>query len=98
MKGIRPLGPIPQSTFLLQLGLAPRLQKLLDAAPSPDRRADLARGARRLVDPMGMGEQYQVMGLVGGKIAGEVYPFIDDKLSAPEKGSGRMDDGAKGER
>ncbi|KAK8865615.1 hypothetical protein IAR55_000759 [Kwoniella newhampshirensis] len=71
-----PLGPIPQSQFLLSLGLQPRLRKLLDTAP-PERRELLSQGAQRLIDTLGMGSQYQVMGVVNGtdELKQEIYPF-----------------------
>ncbi|WVQ96988.1 hypothetical protein IAU59_004097 [Kwoniella sp. CBS 9459] len=70
------LGPIPQSQFLLSLGLQPRLRKLIDSAPE-DRREDITKGAKRLIDPLGMGAQYQVMGISSGpaEAGQEIYPF-----------------------
>ncbi|WVR05590.1 hypothetical protein IAU60_002609 [Kwoniella sp. DSM 27419] len=69
------LGPIPQSQFLLSLGLQPRLRKLIDSAPE-DRRDDISKAAQRLIDPLGMGAQYQVMGIDSAAAEGsEVYPF-----------------------
>ncbi|WVF70972.1 hypothetical protein IAT40_005768 [Kwoniella sp. CBS 6097] len=70
------LGPIPQSQFLLSLGLQPRLRKLLESAPE-DRKEDIAKGAKRLIDPLGMGAQYQVMGISSGPVdsTSEIYPF-----------------------
>jgi NADH dehydrogenase [ubiquinone] 1 alpha subcomplex assembly factor 7 len=71
-----PLGPISQSQFLLSLGLQPRLNKLLVSAPSDQRRAELRNGAKRLVDTLGMGSQYQALGVVpNDEPAGEAYPF-----------------------
>jgi len=35
---------------------------------------DIQKGAQRLVDPLGMGAQYQVMGIVS-PTKEEVYPF-----------------------
>ena len=69
-----PLGPIPQSQFLLSLGLQPRLDKLVSSASSEERRIDIEKGAKRLVDPLGMGAQYQVMGIIS-TTKEEVYPF-----------------------
>jgi NADH dehydrogenase [ubiquinone] 1 alpha subcomplex assembly factor 7 len=70
----RGLGPISQSNFLLSLGMEPRLQKLLDSASTPERKEDIRKAGARLIDPLGMGTQYQVMGVVpeGQK---DVYPF-----------------------
>lgn len=78
-KGTTPLGPIPQSTFLTSLGLQPRLEKLLTTARDDTRREDIRKAAQRLIDPLGMGAQYQVLGLSGvlpGKEEEEVYPFL----------------------
>ncbi|WWD18208.1 hypothetical protein CI109_102658 [Kwoniella shandongensis] len=71
-----PLGPISQSHFLLSLGLQPRLRKLLETAP-PERKELLSQGAQRLIDTLGMGSQYQVMGVVSGtdELKEEIYPF-----------------------
>ncbi|CAD6588103.1 MAG: hypothetical protein TREMPRED_004934 [Tremellales sp. Tagirdzhanova-0007] len=77
-----PLGPIPQSRFLLSLGLQPRLDKLVSSASSEERRIDIEKGAQRLVDPLGMGAQYQIMGIVS-TTKEEVYPFPRDIASAP---------------
>jgi NADH dehydrogenase [ubiquinone] 1 alpha subcomplex assembly factor 7 len=65
---------MPQSQFLLSLGLQPRLDKLLKAASTEERRMDIRKGAKRLIDPLGMGAQYQVMGIVSPSKE-EVYPF-----------------------
>ncbi|RSH90450.1 hypothetical protein EHS25_001055 [Saitozyma podzolica] len=70
------LGPIPQSQFLLSLGLQPRLTKLLASATDDERRSQLQHGAKRLIDSLGMGSQYQVMGVVpASQGETEVYPF-----------------------
>lgn len=71
----RSLGPINQSKFLLSLGLEPRLSKLLDSAASAERKEDIRKAAARLIDPLGMGSQYQVMGVVP-EGEEEVYPFV----------------------
>jgi NADH dehydrogenase [ubiquinone] 1 alpha subcomplex assembly factor 7 len=72
--GTQSLGPIPQSQFLLSLGLQPRLEKLLSSA-SADRREDMRKGGLRLIDPLGMGKEYQVMGITSTPDTVEVYPF-----------------------
>jgi hypothetical protein len=51
------------------------MAKLLASAPDA-RKEDIRKGATRLIDTLGMGSQYQVMGVEpesSGK--GEVYPF-----------------------
>lgn len=73
--GTNPLGPIPQSMFLLRLGLEARLRKLIDTATTLERKDDIRKGATRLIDPLGMGSQYQVMGISATPEGEEVYPF-----------------------
>ncbi len=58
------------------LGMASRLQKLLDGAPNPERRGEIAQAAMRLVDPKGMGAQYQFLAITPPGV-NEVYPFKD---------------------
>ncbi|WVW80448.1 hypothetical protein I302_102430 [Kwoniella bestiolae CBS 10118] len=82
--GSSSLGPISQSSFLLSLGLQPRLRKLLDSATDEGRKEDIRKAAQRLIDPLGMGGQYQVMGVTDdralkGAEGGEIYPFIAPK-------------------
>jgi NADH dehydrogenase [ubiquinone] 1 alpha subcomplex assembly factor 7 len=77
-----PHGPINQRTFLTSLGLAPRLDRLLQSAPTKERKIEIANAARRLVDEDGMGGEYQFLGITP-RAAGEgseeeqvrVYPF-----------------------
>jgi hypothetical protein len=77
---------------LLRLGLQARLQKLLDSAPTPERKEDLRQGAMRLIDRLGMGSQYQVMGVTTTPPEVEVYPFplpsADQNDSSPGKAAG----------
>lgn len=75
-------GPMPQRAFLTALGLSMRVKKLLEANPEA-RRADIERAAARLIDPAGMGEQYQVLGVsapaqshAGAEEHAEMYPFM----------------------
>ncbi|ORX34147.1 S-adenosyl-L-methionine-dependent methyltransferase [Kockovaella imperatae] len=90
--GTSALGPISQGQFLLSLGLQPRLQKLLASNTSPERKQDLIKGAQRLVDPVFMGSQYQIMGLLSGAGEGaEVYPFPSLVPTAAEPGETRPD-------
>ncbi|EGN98843.1 hypothetical protein SERLA73DRAFT_55110, partial [Serpula lacrymans var. lacrymans S7.3] len=74
-------GPIPQSTFLARLGMQLRIDALVRAAKSPERRETIEQAAKRLIDPLGMGSQYQFLGITN-KMEGEksnegVWPFID---------------------
>lgn len=72
--GSSALGPISQARFLMSLGLEQRMGKLVSAAPQ-SRQEDIRKGATRLIDTLGMGSQYQVMGIVPEAEATEVYPF-----------------------
>ncbi|ORY24701.1 S-adenosyl-L-methionine-dependent methyltransferase [Naematelia encephala] len=71
----RALGPISQMSFLGSLGLETRTKRLLDAA-TPERRDDIRKAVDRLINPLGMGTQYQVMAITGAKEGLEVYPFV----------------------
>jgi NADH dehydrogenase [ubiquinone] 1 alpha subcomplex assembly factor 7 len=82
----RPLGPLSQMQFLLSLGMGTRVDKLIDSASSQERKDDISGSAKRLVDPLGMGAQYQVMGIVPSSGEGheeEVYPFIAPPAPTP---------------
>lgn len=58
------------------MGLEPRLSKLLAQAESREKQQRLQKGADRLIDKNGMGDQYQVMAILNGAGAqGDVYPF-----------------------
>jgi NADH dehydrogenase [ubiquinone] 1 alpha subcomplex assembly factor 7 len=56
-------GPISQGVFLERMGLELRLQSLLKSAGSENQRKEIREAAARLVDPIGMGNEYQVMGI-----------------------------------
>lgn len=71
-----PHGPMTQRDFLVSLGLAPRLDKLLKNAPDRERKLEIANAAKRLIMEDGMGGQYKVMGVTPGWRKGKgVYPF-----------------------
>lgn len=72
--GSAALGPLAQSRFLLSLGLEQRMSKLVSSA-AESRKEDIRKGATRLIDTLGMGSQYQVMGIVPDSEASDVYPF-----------------------
>lgn len=63
MEGLSVWGPMPQSEFLLSLGLEQRLRQLMSTAREEQRSA-LFLGARRLVDPFQMGNLFKVLALV----------------------------------
>jgi hypothetical protein len=50
------------------------MAKLLASAQG-ERKEDIRKGATRLIDTLGMGSQYQVMGIEPDG-EGEVYPFL----------------------
>ena len=83
--GSKSHGPIPQSQFLLALGLEPRMAKLLASAEG-ERKEDIRKGATRLIDTLGMGSQYQIMGIEPDS-DGEVYPFLPTSAAAAAAGS-----------
>ncbi|RMF75626.1 MAG: class I SAM-dependent methyltransferase [Alphaproteobacteria bacterium] len=62
--GLAVFGPVPQGRFLLELGLAVRLERLCRGKPPVVVEA-LHAGARRLVDPQEMGALFQVMAWTG---------------------------------
>ncbi|KAF8802501.1 DUF185-domain-containing protein [Phlegmacium glaucopus] len=78
-------GPISQGTFLERMGLELRLQSLLKAAETDKRRKEIREAAARLIDPLGMGKEYQVMGITNKLPKSEesvdtvVWPFFDEK-------------------
>ncbi|GAA5974542.1 hypothetical protein JCM5350_001183 [Sporobolomyces pararoseus] len=77
-----PHGPLTQSKFLTSLGLAPRLAALMRSATSDERKKEIESSAKRLIDGLGMGGQYKVMGVTPkqpssetGKKKGDCFPF-----------------------
>ncbi|KAL7279010.1 hypothetical protein ACG7TL_006842 [Trametes sanguinea] len=75
------LGPLSQAIFLHRMGLQARLDALKASAKDDDRRKDIEQAAKRLVDPTGMGTQYQIMGMAGrrqGELTDEErWPFLE---------------------
>ncbi|EIW57294.1 DUF185-domain-containing protein [Trametes versicolor FP-101664 SS1] len=74
-------GPLSQSMFLHRMGLQARLDALTTSAKTDERKKQIEQAAKRLVDPTGMGTQYQIMGMTGkrkGVLADEErWPFVD---------------------
>lgn len=66
-------GPITQQSFLTSMGASVRLQKLLDGTQDSERHTQLEKGAQRLMDPLGMGTQYKVLGVTSN--SEPAYPF-----------------------
>ncbi|KJA16455.1 hypothetical protein HYPSUDRAFT_47373 [Hypholoma sublateritium FD-334 SS-4] len=73
-------GPMLQGDFLKNMGLPFRLQGLLRSAKSEERREELRGAAARLVDPVGMGKEYQVLGITGESLSADapVWPFVPE--------------------
>ncbi|KAI0749705.1 S-adenosyl-L-methionine-dependent methyltransferase [Daedaleopsis nitida] len=74
------LGPVSQATFLQRMGLQARVSALKAAATDEERRKQIEQAANRLVDPTGMGSQYQFMALTGKRTQElkeeELWPFV----------------------
>ncbi|KAG1781736.1 S-adenosyl-L-methionine-dependent methyltransferase [Suillus placidus] len=74
-------GPISQRNFLTRMGIEIRAAALVRSSSSLERKKAIEDGASRLIDPLGMGEQYKVLGVVAksraeeGQDVGEVWPF-----------------------
>lgn len=66
-------GPMAQGRFLLQLGLERRCQSLMHAA-TPQQRATILSGARRLVDPTQMGGLFKAMAMTA-RLSAAPPPF-----------------------
>lgn len=85
MSGLATYGPISQGAFLERMGVELRLLYLLKAAETDKRRKEIREAAMRLVDPIGMGKEYQVMGIANKTPKSEeskdtvVWPFFDEK-------------------
>ncbi|KIJ66938.1 hypothetical protein HYDPIDRAFT_85910 [Hydnomerulius pinastri MD-312] len=77
---VTPQGTLSQRTFLTRLGVQLRAANLMKSAATEERKTAIAEGVNRLVDPLGMGGQYAVLGVVGSKKGlekEEVWPFIE---------------------
>jgi len=72
------LGPISQADFLTKMGITVRVAELARQAKTQKRRSAILEAANRLVDPMGMGKEYKVMGFTSFRdiySVEETYPF-----------------------
>lgn len=54
------------------MGLEARVNALLRAATSEARQEQIASAAKRLVDPLGMGAQYKVLGVVSARTGADM--------------------------
>lgn len=86
-----PHGPLPQSIFLTRMGMQARVEALKHSAKEEERKDSIEKAAGRLVDVLGMGNEYQVLGITShGKsrddtvLVEDVWPFVDiQKRSEP---------------
>ncbi|KAG9015939.1 hypothetical protein FRB90_004115 [Tulasnella sp. 427] len=67
-------GLLSQRDFLLKMGIEVRCNALMRNAPSDERRKDIEHSVKRLIDPIGMGTQYQVMAVTPKE---KPYPFLE---------------------
>ncbi|KAI0368764.1 DUF185-domain-containing protein [Pilatotrama ljubarskyi] len=85
-------GPLPQAIFLHRMGLQARLDALTASAGDEERKKQIEQAAKRLVDPTGMGTQYQIMGLTGKRKTPftdeERWPFVEVQSSAQNTETG----------
>ena len=58
---------MPQGEFLLKLGLGERRERLMQSA-TPEQRAAIASGAKRLVDPAQMGVLFKALALTSREL------------------------------
>jgi len=66
------------------MGLQLRLAGLLKAAKTEERKQQLGDAVKRLVDPSGMGKEYQVFGITSKVAEGtEAWPFVSEDSSEP---------------
>ncbi|KAG1870766.1 hypothetical protein DFJ58DRAFT_24018 [Suillus subalutaceus] len=83
-------GPISQRNFFTRMGIEIRAAALVRSASSLERKKAIEDGASRLIDPLGMGEQYKVLGAVAkgraeeGRDGSEVWPFTVIQDSAQQ--------------
>jgi NADH dehydrogenase [ubiquinone] 1 alpha subcomplex assembly factor 7 len=62
------------------MGMDVRVDALVKNASSEERKVEIDKAAKRLVDPVGMGREYQVLGLstnLKKDSKGNVWPFMD---------------------
>lgn len=82
-------GPIPQGAFLTGMGLEVRMDALVKSAKNEERCVDIQNAAQRLIDPVGMGKEYNVLGITSTGITStdtventsKVWPFVRDSGS-----------------
>ncbi|KAF9223718.1 DUF185-domain-containing protein [Gyrodon lividus] len=76
---VTPHGTLSQGTFLNRLGVRLRAVNLMKSAQTEERKNAIVEGVNRLIDPLGMGGQYAVLGVTGspkGTSTEGVWPFM----------------------
>ncbi|EIW84246.1 DUF185-domain-containing protein [Coniophora puteana RWD-64-598 SS2] len=71
-------GTLSQGNYLRRMGIDLRTRVLMQSAKSDDRRRAIETASKRLIDPLGMGEQYRIMGVSVPQKGEEVYPFLKE--------------------
>lgn len=75
-----PHGPMSQANFLKGMGIDMRVDALVKAASTDERQKVIRDAALRLADPVGMGKEYQVLGITSKPTSEdrspEVWPFV----------------------
>lgn len=74
---VTPHGILSQGSFLNEVGIQLRADRLIKAATNVERRTAIAESVNRLVDPLGMGGQYAVLGITTTPKEEAVWPFLD---------------------
>lgn len=75
-------GLLSQRDFLLKMGIEVRCNALMRSAINDERRKDIEHSVKRLINPLGMGTQYQVMAVTP---KAKPYPFLEAMDNAMEK-------------
>jgi NADH dehydrogenase [ubiquinone] 1 alpha subcomplex assembly factor 7 len=81
-QGVTLHGPLTQSVFLTRMGLNVRVEELKRVVLSNERKEAIDSAAKRLVDLVGMGREYLVLGITGemddesSKVEG-AWPFVE---------------------
>ena len=73
---VTPHGTLSQGTFLNEVGVQLRADRLIKAAATEERKTAIAESVNRLVDPLGMGGQYAVLGITATPKEEAVWPFL----------------------
>ncbi|KAF7424518.1 hypothetical protein PC9H_009825 [Pleurotus ostreatus] len=75
-----PHGPMSQANFLKGMGIDMRVDALVKAASTEERQKVIRDAALRLADPVGMGKEYQVLGITSKPTSEDgspgVWPFV----------------------